>query len=220
MAEYTGIGRGQSLKASHMEAALDSKVSKEDDETIFGLKTFTTSPIVTTGNPTATANTAIATEAYLYNAFKDKINKYNVLYKTGNQDNISGKKTFEKEVLLGTPGKNTAVGNNEANKNAVATEAQVFKEVSEKTTPIMVEIEESMEELNRALNFKADADDVVYRIGNLEYPNGIPQGINGVKTFAITPKISESKTMPSDNTGDKIAATEAQAYKAALWQPT
>ncbi|MDR1997223.1 MAG: hypothetical protein LBQ83_02735, partial [Candidatus Margulisbacteria bacterium] len=81
MAEkYSGIAAGKPMKASDMEAALDTKANISDmtaaldskvtltgNETINGTKTFSTAPVVP-NKTTAAANngTVLATEAQVY----------------------------------------------------------------------------------------------------------------------------------------------------------
>jgi hypothetical protein len=151
MAKYQGIERGKALKASYIVSALDSKMSLTGDETIYGTKTFTTSPLVPekpeagTDTPAGNNTTAIATEAQVYkmeDSVKKQIEKIISDHKT-NVDNllsnkasltgdeaIDGEKTFAQAPLLAVPGKSAAVVEADTNSTAIATEAQVVKTVN------------------------------------------------------------------------------------------
>ncbi|GBR73927.1 hypothetical protein NO1_1192 [Candidatus Termititenax aidoneus] len=223
---YTGIGRGERLKASYMEEALDSKVDVTGNVTISGKKEFTISPIVQERNPAATTVNAISTEAQVYNTFSVKADKDKVVYRTGNHDGvqygkIGGQKTFDPSApLLASPGKSTAVDCGDDNKKAaaktaIATEAQVYAQ----GIAIQGNIATWESTMVFDIGSKADADNVVYRIipSGSNDPDILNQEIEGVKDFKSTPKISETKTLPGDDTGSNIAATEEQVYKAACW---
>jgi hypothetical protein len=114
-----------------MESALNSKVSLTGDETIYGTKTFTTSPVVM-NKSTATGNNPreIATEAQVYEVVE--VNKSHIddllsgkVSLTG-AETIDGLKTFTASPIV--PSKDTAAGDNPA---AIATEAQVVKTVND-----------------------------------------------------------------------------------------
>jgi hypothetical protein len=129
MAEkYSGIRANNNINASDVTNALDTKVSLTGSvaETITGLKTFSTSPVVPSKSAEAGNNTTvIATEAQIVNAITAS-NAYAVsalaskVSTTGNET-IYGLKTFNTSPAV--PSKNTAAGNNST---VIATETQVY----------------------------------------------------------------------------------------------
>jgi hypothetical protein len=132
MAEkYLGIRKDNKIYASDVTNALDTKVSLTGvvAETITGVKTFSTSPVVPSKSADAVASntTAIATEAQIVKAITAS-NTYansalaNKVSLTGSiAETITGVKTFSTSPAV--PSKNTAAGNNST---VIATEAQVY----------------------------------------------------------------------------------------------
>ncbi|MDR1322925.1 MAG: hypothetical protein LBK68_00640 [Candidatus Margulisbacteria bacterium] len=118
--KYPGIRAGNNIYAADVEAALDTKVNLNGNETINGTKTFTTSPVVP-GKSTAAGSsnsTVIATEAQIVSTVNAALNTKVSL--TGNQT-IEGTKTFKVSPVV--PPKSTAAGNNPT---VIATETQVL----------------------------------------------------------------------------------------------
>jgi hypothetical protein len=185
MANYQGIAREQRFSAASMESALDSKVSLSGDETIYGTKTFATSPLVPSKNTAAGNNPrTIATEAQVYeceNSIKEKIKEIISAHKT-NVDNllsdkvsltgdetIEGTKTFIISPVV--PIKDTTAGENPT---AIATEAQIVKTVNDKLSS--------------------------------------DQTIDGGWTFAVSPAVPSKDTV-AGRTNSTAIATEAQVYR-------
>jgi hypothetical protein len=192
MAEkYAGIVAGNVIYASDVASALDTKVSLTGNQTIEGLKTFNTSPVVPSKASAAGNNSReIATETQIVlalavaNAQLTVANATNTLYtqtalagkvnKTDVVETISGTKTFITSPVV--PAKNSAADSTKT--TAIATEAQIVPTV------------------NSVLSNT--------------------QTISGRKTFAISPTVP-SKSVKAGNNATTIA-TEAQVYAANVWQ--
>jgi hypothetical protein len=194
MAEkYPGIRPQNNINAADMEAALDTKVSLTGRQTIDGLKTFNTSPVVPSKVSAAgNSPTVIATEAQIVAALavastqltaaSNTNTKYTddaLAKKVNRTDNVTetiyGAKTFSTSPLV--PAKNSVADDTKT--TAIATEAQIVPTI------------------NNVL-----AND---------------QTISGSWTFSTAPLVPAKSSMPS-STKTTAIATEAQVLAANVWQ--
>lgn len=147
-------------------------VSLNTAQTVGGVKTFTSIPIVPTADA-ADNSQKVATTAFVQGEIASKANASEVVKLTGNQT-IAGVKTFSDSPEVPTP----ASGNNSQKvastgfvQNAVSSQAVKFDSVQTLT---------DAQKAQARTNIDAPANsDVVHLIGN--------ESVSGVKTFADSP---------------------------------
>ncbi|GBR73259.1 hypothetical protein NO1_0671 [Candidatus Termititenax aidoneus] len=211
MAEkYSGIVKNNNINAQDVIDALDSKVDVTGNVTINGVKTFAIAPVVPSKNTPLTSagsTTAIATEGQVNATAALQADASTVVTLDG-EEPISGQKTFLTPPVV--PSKDNVIGF-ATGTTVIATEAQVYNTVADAVEDMETKLSGKVSLLSEGISGKADSSNVVDR--------STAQIINGVKTFASSPEIPANAAMPvaTGATANNIA-TEAQVYKASLWQ--